>query len=120
MFLELKHKNLDAYKISGDFVVEIYRLSRLLPNEEKFNMVQQIRRAGLSVKLNLAEGCSRKSLIERKRFFEIARGSAIEIDATLETALELKYFKNEDLITVGKLINRLFAMLTNLILNSDV
>jgi four helix bundle protein len=43
-------------------------------------MVQQIRRATLSVHLNIAEGCSRKSPSERKRFFEISRGSLIEVD----------------------------------------
>jgi four helix bundle protein len=43
--------------------------------------VQQIRRAALSVKSNLAEGCSRRSEAERKRYFEVSRGSVIEIDA---------------------------------------
>jgi four helix bundle protein len=52
-----------------------------LPPEEKFNMVQQIRRAALSVKLNLAEGSTRRSEAERKRYLEIARGSVVEIDA---------------------------------------
>jgi four helix bundle protein len=49
--------------------------------EERFALAQQIRRAALSVHLNIAEGCSRKSETERKRFFEVSRGSIIEIDA---------------------------------------
>jgi four helix bundle protein len=117
MFLILKHKDLDAYKTSKALVKEVYQLSRKLPFEERFNMVQQLRRAALSIKLNLAEGCSRKSNIERKRYFEIARGSAIEIDATLETAFELDYFKNDDLNIIGELLNRCFAMLTKMITN---
>jgi four helix bundle protein len=117
MFLNLKHKELDAYKVSKILVKEIYLLSGKLPFEERFNMVQQLRRAGLSVKLNLAEGCSRRSGIERKRFFEVARGSAIEIDATLETAFELGYLKNDDLNIIGDLLNRCFAMLTKMISN---
>ena len=52
-------------------------------------MIQQIRRAALSVVLNIAEGCSRKSEAERKRFFEISRGSLIEIDAAFDIANEL-------------------------------
>jgi four helix bundle protein len=63
-----------------------------LPGDEKFNMVQQMRRAGLSIKLNLAEGASRRSPVERKRFIEVARGSLIEVDAILETAVDLKYY----------------------------
>ena len=51
--------------------------------EEKFGLVQQIRRAALSAHLNLAEGFSRKSEAERRRFFGISRGSLIEIDAAL-------------------------------------
>ena len=86
-----------------------------LPTEEKFNMVQQIRRAALSVKLNLAEGCSRKSTIERKRYFTIARGSVIEIDAALETAVDLSYITAGDLEKTGKLLNDCFAMLSKMI-----
>jgi len=48
--------------------------------------VQQVRRAALSVHLNIAEGCSRKSKSERRRYFEIARGSVIEIDAAIGIA----------------------------------
>ncbi len=53
-------------------------------------MVQQIRREALSAHLNLAEGASRKSINERKRYFEIARGSVIEVDTAIEIAFELK------------------------------
>lgn len=69
----------------------------LLPAEEKFNMVSQISRAALPVKLNLAEGSTRKSEAERKRYYEIARGSVVEIDAAIETALDLGYYKIEQL-----------------------
>ena len=54
-------------------------------------MSQQIRRAALSVHLNIAEGCSRRSQAERKRFYEIARGSVVEIDTALDIAVDLKY-----------------------------
>ncbi|WP_226998928.1 four helix bundle protein [Flavisolibacter tropicus] len=78
-------------------------------------MVQQIRRAALSVKLNLAEGASRKSSIERSRYLEIARGSVIEIDAALETAVDLHYLNAGELNNTGILLNRCFAMLSKMI-----
>ena len=84
MFIQLKHKSLDVYQVIRELVKETYKISLQLPSEEKFNMVQQIRRAALSVKLNLAEGSTRKSIIERKRYLEISRGSLVEIDAALE------------------------------------
>ena len=78
-------------------------------------MVQQMRRAGLSVKLNLAEGSSRRSPIERKRFLEVSRGSLIEVDALLETAVDLKYFAIEELRIIAGLLNKCFAMLSKMI-----
>jgi four helix bundle protein len=73
MFINLKHKELDVYLVVRELVKEIYLVSLKLPADEKFNMVQQIRRAALSVKLNLSEGSTRKSPIERKRYLEISR-----------------------------------------------
>jgi len=59
-------------------------------------MIQQIRRAALSVKLNLAESSTRKSTLERKRYLEVSRGSVVEIDAALETVVDLEYFKKNN------------------------
>lgn len=115
MFIQLKHKSLNVYHSAKELVNEIYKLSTLLPQEEKFNMVQQIRRAALSVKLNLAEGCTRKSPIERKRYLVISRGSVVEIDAVLEVAVDLNYFKKENIEKVGEILNKCFAMLSKMI-----
>lgn len=78
-------------------------------------MVQQIRRAALSAHLNLAEGASRKSINERKRYFEIARGSVIEVDAAIGIAFELEYVKMNELEALGKSIVDTFKLLTGLI-----
>src|SRR5919205_4196278 len=112
MFIPLKHKSLDVYEAVRQLVKEVYKVSNKLPSEEKFNMVQQIRRAALSVKLNLAEGSTRKSEAERKRFLEVSRGSVVEIDAALETAVDLNYYSIEELKTLGELLNKCFAMLS--------
>ena len=115
MFIKLNHKYLKVYGAIRELAKEVYSVSMKLPVEEKFNMVQQMRRAALSVKLNLAEGSTRKSPNERKRFYEVARGSVVEIDAVLETAVDLNYFKNDQLNAVAKLLNKCFAMLSNMI-----
>ena len=78
MFLQLAHTRLDVFNFSHELALECYNVTRLFPDNEKFAMVQQIRRAALSVHLNIAEGCSRKSITERRRFFEIARGSELK------------------------------------------
>ena len=86
MFLQLAHTKLDAFNTSQELALECYKITKVFPETEKFAMFQQIRRAALSVHLNIAEGCSRKSILERKRFFEISRGSVIEIDAAIGIA----------------------------------
>jgi four helix bundle protein len=115
MFLTLNHQKLDIYVISKSFVFECYNLTRSLPIEEKFGMISQIRRAALSVHLNIAEGSSRKSEQERKRYYEIARGSVVEIDAALDIAKELAYLNNLELTKLGESMIRCFKLLTGLI-----
>lgn len=115
MFLQLNHQKLDVFIIAKSFTLECYRFTKQLPAEEKFNMIQQVRRASLSVYLNIAEGCSRKSLAERKRFFEISRGSIIEIDAVLDLCESLDYGRKENLQLLGEYMQRTFSMLTKMI-----
>ena len=67
------------------------------------------------MKLNLSEGSSRNSVYERKRYFEISRGSLVEINAVLETALDLKYISKEDVHITGMLIVSCFKLLSGLI-----
>ena len=115
MFLQLNHQNLEAYKMARLLIKECYSITARLPPEERFSLVPQIRRAAISVKLNIAEGSSRKSLIERKRFYEISRGSVVEIDSAFETIIDLKYLKEEDFIDAAKSLNSSFALITKLI-----
>ena len=115
MFLQLNHQRLDVFNAARSLTLECYRFTKLLPAEEKFNMIQQLRRASLSVYLNIAEGCSRKSAVERKRFFEISRGSIIEINAILDVATELNYCKKENRQSLGEYMQRTFSMLAKMI-----
>ena len=78
-------------------------------------MMTQIRRAALSVHLNIAEGSSRKSEAERKRYYEIARGSVKEIDAVLDIADNLAYLAEIRTESLGESMIRCFKILTGLI-----
>ena len=115
MFLTLNHQKLEIYTASKTFVKYCYFLTRHLPAEEKFGMISQIRRAALSVHLNIAEGASRKSEKERKRFYEIARGSIIEVDAALDVAKDLSYLDDYDIIPLGEAMVQTFRLLSGLI-----
>ena len=115
MFLELSHTKLDVFKVAREFVLSCYKETKSFPSEERFGMISQIRRAALSVHLNVAEGCSRKSVAERRRFYEIARGSLIEVDAALGIAVELNYITKEQLKELGILIVRTFQLISKMI-----
>jgi four helix bundle protein len=115
MILPLNHKKLEVYRISRLLVKECYTITSILPAEERFNLTTQIRRAALSVKLNIAEGSSRKSPNERKRYYEISRGSLIEIDAAIETAFDLSYLTKEQITSLSLHLNQCFALLSGLI-----
>jgi four helix bundle protein len=115
MFLQLNHQKLDIYEVSKAFVKECYLITKEFPGQEKFCLTQQIRRAALSVHLNISEGCSRKSEKERKRFYEMARGSVIEIDAALDISSDLDYFKKENFKAFGLTMVRCFSMLSKMI-----
>ena len=115
MFLKLAHTKLDVFISGKNLVLSCYKISKLLPPDERFNMTQQLRRAALSTQLNIAEGSTRKSAVERRRYYEISRGSVVEIDTILDIAEELGYFKKEDLIQTGDLIIKTFQMLSKMI-----
>ena len=115
MFLQLKHTRLDVFQFSQELVLECYRLTKLFPENERFGIISQIRRAALSVHLNVAESCSRKSVNDRKRFYEIARGSTVEIDTAIGVAFKLSYVTMEQLTNVENLIITTYKILSGLI-----
>ncbi len=116
--LNLNHKKLEVWKLSINLIVEIYNLTRSFPKEELFGITNQLRRASVSVTSNIAEGASRKSRTERKRFYEIARSSLVEIDTQLEISFVLNYVTTNQLEKPGELLNELFAKTTKLLENT--
>lgn len=115
MFLQLAHTKLHVFEASKAFLLECYKITQAFPADEKFAMVSQIRRAALSTHLNMAEGCSRKSPLERKRFFEISRGSVIEVDTALDVAVDLNYCTSTDVQVLGEKLIKTFKILCGLI-----
>jgi four helix bundle protein len=78
-------------------------------------MISQIRRASLSVHWNIAEGAHRNSDCERRRYYEISRGSVIKPDGALDIASELQYLGKYDLRSLSESMIKCFKILTGLI-----
>ena len=113
--LDLSHKKLDVYVLSLKLVKEIYLLTQRFPQEEKYVLVSQLRRAAISVCSNIAEGASWKSKREKKRFYEISGSSAVEIDTQLEIALLLEYLKTISINETAQKLESVFRMLSKMI-----
>jgi len=103
--------------LSLKLVKEIYKVTGLFPQEEKFGLISQLRRAAVSVCSNIAEGAARRSKLEKKRFYEISRSSAVEIDTQFEIAILLEYVKNIQIADIEQTLESVFKMLSKMIDN---
>jgi len=110
-------RGLTTYQKAYELVKEIYKLSRKLPDDEKYNINTQIKRAATSIPLNIAEGYGRKeSNAEYKRFLIIAKGSNNELQVLLELCKDFSYITEEKYIQliarsdeIGRMISGLIA-----------
>jgi four helix bundle protein len=106
--------DLIAWQKSRLLVVDIYKLTKSLPVEERFGLSDQMRRASVSVISNIAEGFSRQSAKEKKHFYFTALGSLTELHSQSIICCDLNYINNinltmleEKCIEVNKILNGL-------------
>lgn len=107
-------EKLVAWQKSKNLLLTIYALTEKFPKEEKFNLVDQMRRAALSTLSNLAEGSSRSTPTDKARYVQIAFGSLIELMSHIIISKELGYLKDaqETELRIG--VKELSAILTAL------
>ena len=118
--LELSHKNLEVYKIALQLVKEVYAITKTFPKEEQYVLVSQLRRAVISICSNIAEGAARKTKPDRRRFYEIARSSLVEVDTQVEAALILSYITKEQVKNIESYLESVFKMLSKMISNLEI
>lgn len=92
-----RFRDLEIWKKSRSFCLEIYEVTVNFPDEEKFGLTNQLRRAAVSMASNIAEGCSRKFNKDFSRFLEIAIGSMYEIENQLLISNDLNFISSDDL-----------------------
>ena len=109
------YKELKVYQKSYQAARAIYRITKEFPEEEKYGMTSQMRRASMSIALNIAEGyAKRESQQEFKRFLMMAIGSANEMEVLIDFAGDEGYISKEthekaaeEYATIGKMLNRM-------------
>lgn len=87
--------NLTVWKRSHQLALMIYKETRTFPNDERFGLISQMRRAAVSISANIAEGCGRGSDSDFARFLQIGVGSASELQCHLLLSRDLKYLGPE-------------------------
>jgi four helix bundle protein len=91
----MNHKDLDVWQKSMDFVVELYNITNEFPKEERFGLIDQIRRASVSIPSNIAEGSARGSDKDFIRFLYFALGSASEVETQVIISERLGYLDKD-------------------------
>ena len=90
------YKELAVYERSYQAAKAVYRMTERYPKEEIYGMTNQMRRASLSIALNIAEGyVKRESQQEFKRFLMMAKGSANEMEVLIEFSADMGYITEE-------------------------
>ena len=93
--MEKPHKRLKAWQLGMDIAVEVYKVTDNFPAEEKFGLISQMRKCGVSIPSNIAEGAARNSKKEFVNFLYISLGSLSELDTQLGLAKRLEIVDNK-------------------------
>jgi four helix bundle protein len=109
----LDHEKLDVYRCAIDFLALATRIGTELPPGEG-ELRDQLKRAAMSIPLNIAESCGKVSGADRARFLTIARGSALECGAILDVGLVMGVIVEHSLDPAKSLLARIVAMLTKM------
>ncbi|MDZ7717098.1 MAG: four helix bundle protein [Balneolaceae bacterium] len=107
-------EKLDVWNKAKDFTVDVYNVTSGFPEYEKFGLVSQLRRASISVSSNLAEGSSRTSKKDQRRFYNMAYSSAVEIVNQLIICKELGFVDSDIYDNLRNEIEHITSMINRL------
>jgi four helix bundle protein len=111
--MTLDHEQLDVYQVSLDFAAWSYAVAKRLTSVDR-HARDQLLRASQSIALNIAEGCGKFPSPERRRFLQIACGSARECGAVLDILFRCQVLSEVERKTGKDLLARIVAMLTKM------
>jgi four helix bundle protein len=104
-----------VWQKAHDLALKVYRVTEAFPKTELFGLTSQIRRAGVSIPANIAEGCGRDTDADFARFLQIAMGSASELEYHLLLAHDLGFFQKAAYEEISNKTTEVKQMLTSFI-----
>ena len=108
------YKNLKVWDKSIDLVAEVYHVTEFFPAAEQYGLVSQIRRCGVSIPSNIAEGAGRQTEKDFNHFLNISKGSSNELETQLIISKRLGFIKEEDFQSCLKWIEEVQKMIAGL------
>ena len=94
--MEFGFQRVIAWQKAHDFVLSVYSITRQFPDDERFGLTSQFRRAAVSIEANIAEGYKKLSKTDKLRFFNIVQGSLEECRDYIILSLDLNYITEQD------------------------
>lgn len=108
-------KKLKVWEKGHQLTLEIYKVTKDYPSDERFGLISQMRRSSASVPTNIAEGCGRPRNTELKRFMEISMGSLSELEYQVFLSKDLGYLSSDQFTFLQNLVTELKKMLSSFI-----
>jgi len=112
------YRDLKVWQKSIELARDLYTKTRTFPEDERFGLTSQVRRAGVSICSNIAEGQARRTTKDFVQFLHISRGSLAELDTQLTLSHKLGYLDEENyqklLIQIDEIQRMLFSMIAKL------
>lgn len=113
--MDKPHKKLDLWNAGMDLAVTVYQVTDSFPREERYGLINQVRRAVVSIPSNVAEGAGRQTKKEFINYLHMAQGSLSELDTHLELAKRLGYLAQDNWVIIDRRMERIDKMLSGLI-----
>ena len=111
----MNFENLEVYKKAHKLVLEIYKITKSFPHDERYRLIDQMIRAGYSILSNIAEGNSRNTTKNYIKFLYLSRGSANELKYFLLLSKDLQYISNDKHNELNTKVETIIKMLNGLI-----
>jgi four helix bundle protein len=108
-------RELKVWSKAHQLTLSVYRVTKIFPKEELYGLTSQMRRSCASIPANIAEGCGRRGEAELARFFQIAMGSASELEYHLLLAHDLNLLPANDYESLETNVTEIKRMLTSFI-----
>jgi len=108
-------QNLRVWKCAVELATVVYRVTQRFPNDERFGLTAQMRRASVSVAANLAEGRGRSGVRAYSAFVDIAVGSLREVEALASVANSLGFLGDHDFAAINEEVSKTAPLLVRLL-----